>query len=175
MSGRGYWETRLLGNKNFLLWFAVAIQVLCAGAFVASLAMSVLGIERSGTSWQVREALEIAASLGLILGAVLGVRALTLARRFQAQAEEALRSASGAFTSVVDEKFVRWDLTNAEKAVAWLVVKGFSTRETATLRGTSEGTVKAQCNAIYRKVGVTGRAQLIAHLVDDLLIGEEAD
>ncbi|MGI9366617.1 MAG: helix-turn-helix transcriptional regulator [Rhizobiaceae bacterium] len=164
-----------MGKRNFLLWIAVAIQVICAGAFVASLAISVLGIQRSGTSWQVREALEIAASLGLILGAVLGVRALVLARRFQAQAEEALRLASGAFTKVVDEKFERWQLTNAEKAVAWLIVKGFSTRETASLRGTSEGTIKAQCNAIYRKVGVTGRAQLIAHLVDDLLIGEDGE
>lgn len=164
-----------MGKRNFLLWIAVAIQVICAGAFVASLAISVLGIQRSGTSWQVREALEIAASLGLILGAVLGVRALVLARRFQAQAAEALRLASGAFTKVVDEKFERWQLTNAEKAVAWLIVKGFSTRETASLRGTSEGTIKAQCNAIYRKVGVTGRAQLIAHLVDDLLIGEDGE
>lgn len=162
-----------MGKRNLLLWVAVAIQVICAGAFVVSLAISILGIQRSGISWQVREALEIAASLGLILGAVLGVRAIVLARRFQAQAEEALRLASGAFTKVVDEKFERWQLTNAEKAVAWLIVKGFSTRETASLRGTSEGTIKAQCNAIYRKVGVTGRAQLIAHLVDDLLIAED--
>jgi DNA-binding CsgD family transcriptional regulator len=164
-----------LGHKNFLLWLAVTIQVLCAGAFVASLALSVLGMQRSGTSWQVREALEITASLGLVLGAVLGVWAIIQARKSQLQAEEALRSASGAFATVLDEKFQRWNLTKAEHNVAWLVIKGFSTKETASLRGTSEGTIKAQCNAIYRKVGVTGRAQLLSFLVEDLLLDRNSD
>ncbi|WP_417425630.1 helix-turn-helix transcriptional regulator [Hoeflea sp.] len=148
----------------------MAIQVLCAGAFVASLAMSVLGLQRSGTSWQLREALEISASMGLVIGSVFGMRSVLVARRSQRQAEEALRSASGAFASVVNEKFERWKLTKAEFEVAWLVIKGFSTRETAELRGTSEGTIKSQCNSIYRKVGVTGRAQLLSLIVEDLLL-----
>ena len=160
-------------RNNFFLWLVVAIQVLCAGAFVVSLALSVLGVQRVGISWEMREALEIAASLGLILGAILGVRSVFLARASQLQAEQALRSASGAFATVVDEKFEHWGLTKAEHAVAWLVIKGFSTKETADLRGTSEGTIKAQCNAIYRKVGVTGRAQLLAFMVEDLLLHTE--
>ena len=157
-------------RSNILLWVFVGIQVLCAGAFVVSLAMSILGLQRDGTSWQLREALEISASVGLVIGSILGVRSVMLARRNQRQAEEALRSASGAFASVVDEKFDRWALTKAESDVAWLVIKGFSTRETAELRGTSEGTIKSQCNAIYRKVGVTGRAQLLSLIVEDLLL-----
>jgi len=157
-------------QSNILLWIFVAIQVLCAGAFVASLAMSVLGLQRSGTSWQLREALEISASMGLVIGSVFGMRSVLVARRSQRQAEEALRSASGAFASVVNEKFERWKLTKAEFEVAWLVIKGFSTRETAELRGTSEGTIKSQCNSIYRKVGVTGRAQLLSLIVEDLLL-----
>jgi len=159
-----------LKRSNILLWVFVGIQVLCAGAFVVSLAMSILGLQRDGTSWQLREALEISASVGLVIGSILGVRSVMLARRNQRQAEEALRSASGAFASVVDEKFDRWALTKAESDVAWLVIKGFSTRETAELRGTSEGTIKSQCNAIYRKVGVTGRAQLLSLIVEDLLL-----
>ncbi|WP_052766337.1 helix-turn-helix transcriptional regulator [Hoeflea sp. IMCC20628] len=157
-------------KPNILLWFFVAVQVLCAGAFVASLAMSIFGLQRGGTSWQLREALEISASFGLIIGSVLGMRSVAVARRSQLQAEDALRSASGAFAKVVNEKFERWGLTRAELDVAWLVIKGFSTRETAELRGTSEGTVKSQCNAIYRKVGVTGRAQLLSLIVEDLLL-----
>lgn len=166
-------EVIAVRNGGILLWVLVAVQVACAGMFVISLALSVLGVQRSGISWQMREALEIAASLGLIIGTIIGVRAIFQARRSQIKAEEALRSASGAFATVVDEKFNRWGLTKAEHAVAWLVVKGFSTRETADLRGTSEGTIKAQCNAIYRKVGVTGRAQLLSFLVEDLLLAAE--
>jgi DNA-binding NarL/FixJ family response regulator len=44
-----------------------------------------------------------------------------------------------------------------------------SIAEIATLRNTSEGTVKAQTNAIYRKAGVSGRPQLLSVFIDDLL------
>ena len=37
------------------------------------------------------------------------------------------------------------------------------------MRGTSEGTVKAQSNAIYRKAGVTGRTQLLSLFLEDLM------
>jgi len=43
-------------------------------------------------------------------------------------------------------------------------------QEIARLRDTSEGTVKAQSNAIYRKAGVSGRYQLLSLFVDELMI-----
>ena len=48
-------------------------------------------------------------------------------------------------------------------------IKGLSTREIAELRDTSEGTVKAQTNAIYKKAGVSGRSQLLSLFIDDLM------
>ncbi len=167
-------ECLALTRAKLLLWAVVTIQVISAGIFVTSLGFSVFGVQRSPTSWQMREALEIAASIGLVLGAILGLRSVLHAQRGQRQAEQALRSAAGAFSAVVDEKFAQWSLTKAECEVAWLVIKGFSTRESAELRGTSEGTIKSQCNAIYRKVGVTGRAQLLSLLVEDLLLDTAA-
>jgi hypothetical protein len=56
--------------------------------------------------------------------------------------------------------------------VALFAIKGLTTAEIAALRGTSEGTVKAQTNAIYRKAGVTGRPQLLSLFIDEL-IGED--
>ena len=156
--------------SNLALWLVVSIQVLCAIGFVASLAMSIFGAPRAAASWQMREALEIIASLGLVIGSVLGVLSVIRAQRSQSQAEQALRAAAGAFAKVVDEKFDAWSLTNAERDVAWLAIKGFSTKETAEFRGTSEGTIKSQCNAVYRKVGVSGRTQLISLMVEDLLL-----
>lgn len=121
-----------------------------------------------------REAMEIAACIGLTIGAVLGIRAVMLARRSQNNAEQALRAASGAFAAVVDEKFLQSELTQAEHEVAWLIIKGFPIKDAAALRGTSEGTIKSQCNAIYRKLDVTGRAQLLSLLVEDILLAGEA-
>lgn len=162
-------------RSNLLLWFFVGLQTVCALAVVASLLVSVLGLETQGLSWQVRELLEISASVGLIIGAVLGIRAVLGAQRQQAKAEEALRIASGAFAKVLDEKFDSYALTQAEREVAWLIVKGFPIKEAAALRGTSEGTIKSQSNAIYRKIGVSGRAQLLSSIVEDILLARNDD
>jgi DNA-binding CsgD family transcriptional regulator len=70
------------------------------------------------------------------------------------------------------ERFEEWALTPAEKDVALFAIKGMSTSEIAGLRNTSEGTVKAQTNAIYRKAGVTGRAQLLSLFIEDLMRDE---
>lgn len=158
-----------MSRETWLLWALVAVQLLCAGVFILNFSASFLGFERMLGSERGRETLEIVASLGLVIGALLGIRAALRATRQQARAQQALASASGAFAEVVNEKFDGWTLTRAERDVAWFAIKGFSTREIANLRSASEGTVKAQCAAIYRKAEVSGRAQLISLLVEDLL------
>ena len=70
---------------------------------------------------------------------------------------------------LLQERFAEWALTPSEKDVALFAIKGLSTAEIAALRSTSEGTVKAQTNAIYRKAGVTGRPQLLSLFIDDLM------
>ena len=70
---------------------------------------------------------------------------------------------------VMTQHFTDWRLTPAERDVAVFLVKGLSTRYIADLRGTSEGTIKAQTNAIYRKAAVTGRTQLLSTFIEDLM------
>ena len=69
-------------------------------------------------------------------------------------------------------QFDRWELSNAERDVAMLTVKGLSVAEIAELRKTSQGTIKSQNNAIYRKADVKSRTQLVGALIDELLIIE---
>jgi DNA-binding CsgD family transcriptional regulator len=83
--------------------------------------------------------------------------------------EQKLKAASGAFMDVMAERFDDWGLTPAERDVALFAIKGMSIQEIAALRQTSEGTVKAQTNAIYRKAGVSGRPQLLSLFIEDLL------
>ncbi|HOZ33252.1 MAG TPA: helix-turn-helix transcriptional regulator [Tabrizicola sp.] len=130
---------------------------------------SVLGIQTTPLSWELRELMEIGASLGLVLGVVVGGMMLRRALRDRHRAEEQLRRASGAFMDLLQERFAEWALTPSEKDVALFAIKGLSTAEIAALRSTSEGTVKAQTNAIYRKAGVTGRPQLLSLFIDDLM------
>jgi len=148
---------------------ALAIQALCAVFFISDIAFSVLGLRSHPISWQSREILEVGAAIGLALGFILGAVALHRTQRRQRKAEEQLRIASGAFMELLDERFATWALTPAERDVALFSIKGLSTQEIATFRQTSEGTVKAQTNAIYRKAGVNGRPQLLSHFIEDLM------
>lgn len=156
--------------KGRIALFAIfAVQALCAFFFVYDILSSVLGLRSTPVSWEVRELLEIGASLGLILGLVLGGLALRKSFRERRVAEERLRRASGAFLDLLEERFVEWALTPAERDVALFAIKGMTTAEIAQLRNTSEGTVKAQTNAIYRKAGVAGRPQLLSLFIEDLM------
>jgi DNA-binding CsgD family transcriptional regulator len=145
------------------------IQALCAFFFVSDIQSSVLGIRTTPISWEMRELLEIGAAVGLVLGVVVGGLMLSRALRDRNRAEERLRRASGAFMDLLQERFAEWGLTPSEKDVALFAIKGLSTAEIAALRATSEGTVKAQTNAIYRKAGVSGRPQLLSLFIDDLM------
>lgn len=147
----------------------MTVQVLCAGFFVWSILTSVLGLPPFG--WQAYEIIEIGAALGLVLGIVMGGVALRQADRRRRHVEGQLRAASGAFAELMDERFEEWGLTPAETDVALFSIKGLSTAEIAALRDTSEGTVKAQTNAIYRKAGVSGRPQLLSLFIEELIDG----
>lgn len=145
------------------------VQALCAIFFVSDILSSILGVRTTPISWEMRELLEIGAAVGLLLGLLLGALMLRRALREKNQAEERLRRASGAFLDLLEERFSEWGLTPSERDVALFAIKGMSTAEIATLRATSEGTVKAQTNAIYRKAGVSGRPQLLSLFIDDLM------
>jgi len=159
-------------TNRYVLAGILVIQVLCAAFFVSGIAATVLGLDVAPLDWQIVELIEIGAAVGLILGIAVGGIALGQARARTRRAEAALRAASGAFMEVLEERFGDWSLTPAERDVALFAIKGMSTQEIAALRETSEGTVKAQTAAIYRKAGVSGRPQLLSLFIDDLMSAE---
>ncbi len=153
-------------------WFirsVFLVQLVCASFFVSDILITVIGLRTHPISWRFRELIEIGAAIGLILGVVLGAIALVKTQAKSKRIETQLRAASGAFADLLEERFAEWSLTPAERDVAWFAVKGMSTQEIAGFRNTSEGTVKAQSNAIYRKAGVSGRYQLLSLFVDELM------
>jgi DNA-binding CsgD family transcriptional regulator len=152
-----------------LLVIVVSIQAVCALFFVFDMAAGMVGIARDPLSWQARELLEIGAGVGLLLGVGLGAGLLARTIRRNREVEGQLRQLSGAFAELLDERFGDWGLTRSERDVAWFTIKGLSIAEIAKLRGTSEGTVKAHSNAIYRKAGVSGRTQLLSLFIEDLM------
>lgn len=140
---------------------------MCAVLFFVGFLSTVTGIFT--INWALYELIEIAAAFGLLIGAALGAMMLRQTMHSHDRLEGQLRAASGAFMDVLGERFTEWELTPAERDVALFAIKGLSTAEIANLRGVSEGTIKAQTNAIYRKAGVSGRSQLLSLFIDDLM------
>ncbi|TVZ41890.1 regulatory LuxR family protein [Alteromonadaceae bacterium 2753L.S.0a.02] len=69
----------------------------------------------------------------------------------------------------IEEQFSRWNLTEAEREVALLLLKGLTSKEVAAVRATSERTVREQARSLYYKAGLSGRAALSAFFLEDLL------
>lgn len=69
----------------------------------------------------------------------------------------------------IDQQFVDWHLSQGEKDVALLLIKGFAMKEIANLRQTHEKTVRQQASSIYRKSGLSGRQELSAFFLEDIL------
>lgn len=72
----------------------------------------------------------------------------------------------------IEKQFATWQFTPAEREVGLLMLKGFSHRELAGLRGTTEATVRHQARAIYQKSGLPGRTAFCAYFLEDLLPGK---
>lgn len=75
----------------------------------------------------------------------------------------------------IDRQLTEWELTEAEKDIAFLMLKGLSNKEIAGVRGKSEKTVRTQANAIYSKSRLSGRSQLAAFFLEDLLVPHEKE
>jgi len=70
----------------------------------------------------------------------------------------------------IDQQLTKWNLTAAEKEVAFLLLKGLSLKEIADVRGTTEKTARVQSMAVYSKAGISGRSELSAFFLEDLLV-----
>ena len=70
---------------------------------------------------------------------------------------------------VISQQFTEWLLTDSEIEVAWLLLKGLSSKEIAVIRNTQEKTVRQQASAIYKKSGINGRHAFSAWFIEDML------
>ncbi len=96
-----------------------------------------------------------------------------ISKELQVEAEK-WRSQSKKFiaglSQAIDSQLSSWKLTDSEKEVAFLLLKGLSLKEIAEIRNTSEKTARTQAIAIYAKSGLAGRSELSAFFLEDLLM-----
>ena len=168
-------EGALQGHERSIIAGVLALIALLAAADLAG------DLRQGVAAWHVlmEAAVVVAACVGaffLLRGAWrLRRRLATQSRDFSAFREqaEAWRAGSRKYldglSHSIDQQLDAWQLTPAEKDVAFLLLKGLSLKDIARARGTSEKTVRVQCGAIYAKSGISGRPELSAYFLEDLL------
>lgn len=73
------------------------------------------------------------------------------------------------FGEAIEQQLTVWKLSPAEKEIAFFLLKGLSLNEIAELRQVSEKTIKLQASTLYNKSGLSGRAELSAFFLEDIL------
>lgn len=92
------------------------------------------------------------------------------ARRWRSDARDLMNGLAEA----LDQQFDRWALSPAEKQTALLLLKGLSHKEVASIRSVSDATARQQARAVYKKAGLSGRHDLAAFFLEDLMLPTEA-
>lgn len=86
--------------------------------------------------------------------------------RWRESAEHALDGLGRA----INAQFDAWELTPAEREVALLLLKGYSHKAIARHTGRGDQTVRQHAAAAYRKASLSGRAELAAFFLEDLML-----
>lgn len=119
----------------------------------------------------------------LIIIFYLSFRELDFERKLKRRLQSSLKSSKGEvkywqgkaqdyvrfFGEEIHKEFARWGLSKSEQEVAVLILRGKATKEIASLRFTSDRTIRNQCQSIYEKSGLSGRHELSAFFLDRFL------
>lgn len=147
-----------------------------------------LVLHQPATLWSAHVLLEIA----LVAGALVTVVWLwsewrradrsvgELRRSLEVQKEErdrwrdSARSAMEGLGVAIEEQFRRWELSETERWIALLLLKGYSHKAIAKRTGRSAQTIRQHATAVYRKGGLGGRAELAAFFLESVMLPENA-
>jgi len=77
-------------------------------------------------------------------------------------------------SSEISLQFDAWSLTPTERKVALMLLKGLSHKRIARQTKTSERTVRQHSVAVYKKAGLSGRAELAGFFLEALILPEDA-
>jgi DNA-binding CsgD family transcriptional regulator len=151
-------------------------------AIAAFIGVDLLTDASQGAAWW-HLAFELAIAIGalvgvflLLLGALRLREDLTIAncsiREHKAEAaiwRDKAKTYIEGLSQAIAAQLSDWKLTSSETEIAFMLLKGLSLKEIAAIRGTNEKTTRAQATSIYQKSGLSGRADLAAFFLEDLL------
>lgn len=112
---------------------------------------------------------ELLATAALGLGILFMRSYLTLLNERHQQAQTSLTALRSDFDNFIGIKFDNWHLSDAERDVAFLLLRGVTINDISSFRNTSVGTVKAQCRNIFKKSGVSSRVDFMSLFMEEFI------
>lgn len=168
-------------SERQIRWLFAGVGI---GAFVMLLALEVLTDEAGITFLELLlEAMELLLTIAAAGGVALLIqrmhahheekmgliRDLETARAEGEGWRSKVQSHLEGIGAAIDNQFKTWEMTEAERDVGLLILKGLSHKEIALLRSTNDATVRQQAKSIYYKSGLSGKAAFSAYFLEDLL------
>lgn len=163
------WHAKTSERRATVLAGLILLQALCALFFIGDV---IEDFREDGQLDNPHLLLESIAAVALIAGVIflmIELRGLLLR---MSDMQTGLEIAHGHLAEVINGFFEDWNLTNAERDVALMILKGLDNDAIAQVRQTASGTVRAQATSIYAKSATNGRAQFVSLFVEELLAGD---
>lgn len=153
--------------------FAIALMLGCMGFYLWDVSVDVYEHITTGTPFTNNNLLHTGVELFAVMGLAYGLYSTWMFQRLLAQRakgqEQTISLLRGSFDKVIERKFDDWSLTPAERDVTIYILKGMSGADIAAARNVSLGTTKNQITAIFRKIGVSSRSELMSLFMDEFL------
>lgn len=155
----------------------VALMFVCMGFFIWDVSVDVLEHLTTGKTYTNSQLIHVIFEFVVVLGLGYGVYSVWMFRQLMAERaqsqEDTITLLRGSFDKIIQRRFEDWGLTGAERDITIYILKGMSTADIAAARGVSLGTIKNQTTAVFRKIGVTSRNELMSVFMDEFLDGPE--
>ena len=118
------------------------------------------------------ETLMFGMTVVLLLAQIRLVRSLHSGLR---QQQEKVSRLTGELMQRIEQRFGEWNLSKSEQEVGLLLIRGFSMKEIAEIRGVKEKTTRHQATSLYAKSGLANRYELTSYFIEDLLSAASRD
>jgi DNA-binding CsgD family transcriptional regulator len=160
------------------LWFSMVLFVLVAILIAWDIAWDLAtGVTISHII------IELSMMLAAMIGAFYFWNWLKVARRMESNQQRDLKKAHAEIThwqeetrdllqnlrKVIDKQFALWKFSPTEREIGFYLLNGLSLKQIAELRDSTDKSVKQQAYLLYRKAGLSGRAELSAFFLGGLL------
>ena len=154
-------------NKELMARVTMLLLLGCSVFFAIDVVVDVFSGESQTVIDRIYLVVETIATIAILISLVLLRDYVRVNRRQESEMQASLAQLKQGLSEFILNRIHALSLTPAETEVAILTIKGCSIAEIGALRGTSDGTVKAQQHAVYQKAGVTSRAELLLLCIED--------